>query len=97
MGADSYSESEASYLMRCSIYNVNSNLYKQYYRYRHKNLFDLMGICQTPLALVLEFMEEGSLSDHLHKKVYLPMKRDPVLNAFFRKESPYTHGNSEAK
>ena len=36
-------------------------------RYRHKNLVELMGVCKSPPALVLEFMEEGSLYDHIHK------------------------------
>ena len=56
--------------MRYGFYVMHSyNRWLFYNRYRHKNLVELMGVCRSPPALVLEFMEEGSLFDHLHKKV----------------------------
>ena len=39
------------------------------YRYRHKNVVDLMGYVTSPPTIVYEFMDEGSLYDHLHGQV----------------------------
>ena len=52
---------------------ILSNLYIYIIcRFRHPNFVELMGHCQNPLAIIYQFMENGSLSDHLHSgKVYI--------------------------
>ena len=42
-----------------------------FYRYRHRNVVGLVGCCRTPPILLFEFMEQGSLLEHLHDKVYI--------------------------
>lgn len=40
-------------------------------RYRHSNLIELMGYCTSPPGLVFQFMQNGSLYDNLHVKVFI--------------------------
>ena len=37
-----------------------------HYRFRHKNLVELMGFCSQPACIVYEYLEIGSLFDCLH-------------------------------
>ena len=46
-----------------------SLLLSTFYRYRHRNLVELMGFCYKPKAIVYEFMERGNLLRNLHGKV----------------------------
>ena len=41
-----------------------------YLRLQHASLVELFGFCPEPPVLLLAFMEEGSLYDHLHKTVH---------------------------
>ena len=48
-------------------------------RIRHKNLVALVGYCQEEKKhiLIYEYMENGSLYDHLHGKSFLPLVLHP--------------------
>ena len=41
------------------------------FRFRHRNLVDLVGFCFDPPMLVYEFMEQGNLADRLCDSVSL--------------------------
>lgn len=42
-------------------------------KYRHRNVVGLVGCCRTPPILLFEFMEQGSLLEHLHDKTRAPL------------------------
>lgn len=54
-----------------------------YVRFRHRNLVDLMGFCRKPQAIVYEYMEQGSLFQHLHIKVTCSVVVAYIAAAYF--------------
>ena len=64
-------QSEISVLNRYDNMKYNTIVLNIYsvtlpYRFRHPNILQLYGYCLKPLALVFEYMINGSLYDQLH-------------------------------
>ncbi len=66
-------------------------------RFRHRNLVDLLGYCKDPPALIFEYMEQGSLFDHLHKKVTLLLSSCWLSSCHFVQSSTELNWNQRAR
>ena len=63
------------------------------FRFRHPNLVGLMGFHNTSdkLALVYEYLEEGSLYSHLHDVCCSSMYKSRVVHIYCTFSTPKVH------
>ena len=55
-------------LISACIFSLRLIIFFALFRYRHKNIVQIIGVCieKEHLAYIMERMEKGSLMEHLH-------------------------------